>query len=199
MAVERHLRALEEAVRGPLSLGELVERMRHSGFGLVLIFVCLPFLQPVPMGGLSTLIGPFVALQGLALARGRREPWLPGWLARRRLSEKVVHVLIGTARLFFRQADRLSRPRWRALARAEGPIGLAIAACGLLLCLPFPIPLSNMVCAFPVVMFSLSLLEEDGAAAVLGWAGMLLSALFHAGVAALGAEGTRAAWARLFP
>lgn len=196
MAVERHLRALEEAVHGPVTLGELVDRMKHSGFGLVLIFVCLPFLQPIPMGGLSTLVGPFVALQGLALARGRSEPWLPGWLARRRLSERVVHVLLGTARLFFRQADRFCRPRWTALARAERASGLAIAACGLLLCLPFPIPLSNMVCAFPVVMFCLALLEQDGAAAALGWAGMLLSAAFHAGVALLGAEGARALWAR---
>lgn len=198
MAVERHLRALEDAVRGPLTLGELVNRMKHSGFGLVLIFVCLPFLQPVPMGGLSTLIGPFVILQGIALARGRREPWLPGWLARRRLSERVIHILLGTARLFFRQADRFSRPRWTVLARAETGAGLAIAACGLLLCLPFPIPLSNMACAFPVVMFSLALLEDDGLAAALGWAGMLLSAVFHAGIAVLGAEGLRALWAKAF-
>ena len=197
MAVERHLRALEAAVDGPLTLGELVRRMRHSGFGLIVVFICLPFLQPLPLGGLSTVLGPFVALLGVQLARGRKELDLPGWIEERRIETRTVHLLLGAARWFFGLAEKVSRPRWRGLARSERAAGAGIALSGALLSLPFPIPLSNAICAGPATLLALGMLEEDGLLALLGWLGLALSIAFHAGLALLGAEGTRALWRAL--
>lgn len=196
MPVERHLRALEAAVDGPMTLGELVHRMHHSGFGLLIIFICLPFLQPLPLGGLSSVLGPFIALMGVQLARGRKELRLPGWIGDRRLDAKVLHLLLGAARKFFALADKAARPRWRSLARSELAAGAGIALSGALLSLPFPIPLSNMICAGPAALLALSVLEEDGLLAVLGWLGLLVSIAFHVGLAILGAEGARALFTR---
>lgn len=198
MAVERHLLALEAAIDGPLTLGELVHRMERSGFGLIVIFVCLPFLQPIPLAGLSTVIGAFMAFQGIRLVRGRQELVLPVWIASRRIEEKTLHLLLGAARRFFALADRFSRPRWRWLAANPRAAGVGIALSGTLLALPFPIPMSNMICATPAVLLSLALLEEDGLIAVLGWLGMLLSIAFHVGLFMLGADGTRALWRAAF-
>lgn len=198
MAVERHLRALEAAVDGPMTLGELTHRMRHSGFGLVVLFVCVPFLQPLPLAGLSTVLGVFIALQGLRLLRGRSEPHLPEWLARRSLEARTLHLLLGAARRFFSLADRFTRPRLRPLAANERAVGAAFALCGALLALPFPIPLSNMICASPAALLALALLEEDGLVALLGWLGVLAMIAFHVGLLLLGAEGTRALWRAAF-
>lgn len=197
MAVERHLRALEAAVDGPMTLGELVRRMHQTGFGLIVIFICLPFLQPLPLGGLSTVLGPFVALLGVQLARGRKELVLPAWIAERRLDLKVIHLLLGAARQFFALADKLARPRWKALARNERAAGAGIALSGALLSLPFPIPLSNMICAGPAALLALGVLEEDGLLALLGWLGLALSIAFHLGLVLLGSEGARALWRAL--
>ncbi len=199
MAVERHLRALEAAVDGPLTLGELVHRMERSGFGLVIIFVCLPFLQPLPLAGLSTVLGAFIVFQGVRLVRGGKELLLPAWIANRRIEEKTLHLLLGAARRFFALADKVTRPRWRGLAANPRAAGAGIALSGALLALPFPIPLSNMICASPAVLLSLALLEEDGLLAALGWLGLLLSIAFHIGLLLLGAEGTRALWRAAFP
>jgi len=192
MPVARHLRALEEAVDGPMTLGELTGRLHHAGFGLIVIVVCLPFLQPVPMGGLSTVLGPYVALQGVRLWRGDKELRLPAWIAKRRLEERTLHLLLGLARRFFAFAEKFCRPRWRAMLAHERAAGAGIALSGALLSLPFPIPLSNMICAGPAVLLALSALEEDGVLAVLGWLGLLLSVAFHIGLALLGFEGVRA-------
>ncbi|MEK7234561.1 MAG: exopolysaccharide biosynthesis protein [Elusimicrobiota bacterium] len=192
MPVERHLRSLEAAVDGPLTLGEFVHRMHHSGFGLIVIFICLPFLQPLPMGGLSTVFGPFVALLGVQLARGRKEIRLPSWISRRRLETKTIHLLLGAARTFFVLAEKASRPRWRALARSERAAGVGIALSGALLSLPFPIPLSNVICAGPATLLALGGLEDDGLLTLLGWLGLALSLSFHIGLALLGADATRA-------
>jgi len=199
MAVERHLRALEAAVSGPMTLGELVHRMRQSGFGLIVIFVSMPFLQPIPLAGLSTVLGVFIALQGVQLMRGKEEPHLPSWIAHRRLEERTLHLLLGAARRFFALADKFSRPRLRGLAANPRAAGAGIALSGALLALPFPIPLSNMICASPAVLLSLALLEEDGLIAALGWLGIMLSISFHIGLFLLGADGTRALWRALFP
>lgn len=199
MAVERHLRALEAAVDGPMTLGELVHRMRRSGFGLIVIFVCLPFLQPLPLGGLSSVLGPFIALIGVQVARRRDELALPAWIAGRRLEARTIHLLFGAARTFFALAERFSRPRWRALARSEKAAGAGIAVSGALLALPFPIPLSNLACAGPAVLLSLGLLEEDGLLAALGWLGVLTALAFHAGLFLLGADGALALWRAFFP
>lgn len=198
MAVERHLRALEAAVDGPMTLGELAGRMHHSGFALVVIFICLPFLQPLPLGGLSTVLGPFVAILGVQLARGRKELRLPAWIADRRLELKTIRLLLGGARTFFSLAEKAARPRWKALARSEAAAGAGIALSGALLSLPFPIPLSNVICAAPATLLALGALEEDGLLSALGWLGLLLSVSFHAGLALLGASGTRALWRAAF-
>lgn len=197
MAVERHLRALEAAVDGPMTLGELVRRMHHSGFGLIVIFICLPFLQPLPLGGLSTVLGPFVALLGVQLARGRKEMSLPSWIGERRLETKTILLLLGAARWFFGLAEKVARPRWRALAASERAAGAGIALSGALLALPFPIPLSNVICAGPATLLALGTLEEDGLLAALGWLGLALSIAFHLGLALLGFEGVRALWRAL--
>lgn len=199
MPVERHLRALEAAIDGPMTLGELTRRMRHAGFGLIVLFVCVPFLQPLPLAGLSSVLGVFIALQGVQLLRGRTEPHLPGWLARRSLEAATLLLLLGAARRFFALADRLTRPRWRALAANERAVGAAMALCGALLALPFPIPLSNMICASPAALLALALLEEDGLIALLGWLGVLSMIAFHIGLLLLGAEGARTLWRAAFP
>ena len=198
MAVERHLRALEAAVDGPMTLGELVHRMKHNGFGLIVVFVCLPFLQPFPLAGLSTVLGAFISLLGAQLLRGRKELRLPDWIARRRIEENTLHLLLGVARRFFALADKVARPRWRALARNERAAGAGIALSGALLSLPFPIPLSNMISAGPATLLALALLEEDGFIALLGWFGILVSISFHIGLALLGADGARALWRAAF-
>lgn len=199
MAVERHLRALEEAVDGPMTLGELLRRMHHGGFALLTVFLCLPFLQPLPMGGLSTVIGPLVALLGAQLARGRKELDPPAWIADRRLELKTIRLLLGAARTFFRLAEKVARPRWRGLARSEAAAGAGIALSGALLSLPFPIPLSNVICAGPATLLAVGALEEDGVLSALGWLGLLLSVSFHAGLALLGGTGLLAVWRAAFP
>lgn len=198
MPVERHLRVLEASIEGPMTLGELTHRMHHAGFGLIVLFMCVPFLQPLPLAGLSMVFGVFIGLQGLQLLRGRSEPHLPGWIARRSLEPKALHLLLGAARKFFAFADRFTRPRWRALAANDRAVGAAIALCGFMLALPFPIPMSNMICAGPAALLALAMLEEDGLIALLGWFGVLVMIAFHVGLILLGAEGTRALWRAVF-
>jgi len=198
MPVARHLRAIEKAVDGPMTLAELADRLNQDGFGLLIVFLCLPFLQPVPLGGLSTVVGPLIAFLGVQMARRRRELVLPGWLGRRRVEEKTLHVFLGAARRFFALAEKVVRPRWLGAARGDRAAGAGIALSGALLSLPFPIPLSNIVCAGPAAMLALAAIEDDGLLALAGWIGLMLSVGLHIAIAVLGLEGSRALWRAAF-
>lgn len=189
MPAAAHLHRLREAVDGPLTLGELASRLGENGFTLLVVFLCLPFLQPVPLAGLSTAIGLYLAISGVQHARGRSVPWMPGWLTRRRVDERLLRRLLGLAERFFALVERFARPRFTALARRHDLVGLGIAALACLLLVPIPIPFSNMSCALGMVLLALGHLEDDGLLMLGGILGGAAAFAYHlallAGAAAL--------------
>jgi len=199
MPVERHLRALEAALDGPMTLGELAARLDQDGRGLLVILLCLPFLQPVPLGGLSMVVGPVVAILGVQMARRRAQLVLPDWIARRRVEEKTLSVFLRSARRFFAVAEKVVRPRWLGAARGDRAAGAGIALSGALMSLPFPVPLSNMICAAPAALLALAAIEDDGVLAVVAWLALAFSVACHVALVVLGAEGARVLWAAAFP
>jgi hypothetical protein len=184
MAAAEHLRRLRAAVDGPLTLGELSGRLGEDGFALLVVFLCLPFLQPVPLAGLSTAVGLYLAFAGVQHAGGRGVPWLPAWLAAKRLEERHVQGLLGLAERFFTLVEKVARPRLQPLARRHDLIGFVIAFLAALLCLPLPIPFSNMLCAVGMVLLALGHLEDDGLLAAGGLLGGLAAVAYHAALVA---------------
>lgn len=183
MAAAEHLRLLREAVDGPLTLGELSARLGEDGFALLVVFLCLPFLQPIPLGGLSTLVGAYLALAGLRHAAGRRSTWMPGWVARRRIEEKTLRAVLTLAQRLFALVERFSRPRLVALARRHELAGLVIAGLALILLLPLPVPFSNMICGTGMTLLALGHLEEDGLLSCGGLLCALAALAYHAALA----------------
>src|SRR6476619_1060000 len=68
-----------------LPIGRVMATMEDRGLALALLFLAFPFVLPVPSLGMSAPIGFFLALAGLALARGGT-PSLPGFLQRREIA-----------------------------------------------------------------------------------------------------------------
>ncbi len=198
MKVSRHLEQLNEAIHGRVTLGEIVHRMRHSGFGLIILFLCLPFLQPLPMAGLSTAFGAVILVLGIQLILNRSSVWIPGFIANREVSEKTGHLLLDAATKFFKFIETFVRPRWAFVAARERLIGVMIVAAAIVLMLPIPIPLSNVICAAPIALMALALLEKDGLMAVLGFLGCVFSWAFHIAVFVVGFEGVKMLFERFF-
>lgn len=197
MLISRHLEKLNQSIHGRTSLGEIVESMRHSGFGLVMIFLCLPFLQPIPMAGLSTALGFLIILLSVQMILQRKSLWLPAKLSQTQISEKTGKSLVDAAAKFFKFVETFVKPRLEFIARRERLIGVAILISAGLLALPIPIPLSNMICAVPIVLMALALLERDGLLALFGFFGVTFAAVFHIGLFLLGFEGLKLLWEKV--
>lgn len=150
----------------PLTLGLIIDTTHERAFGVIMAFLCIPFLLPFTIPGTSIPFGFALALLGLQLACSKNKPWLPEWLRRWTLPQKfTTRLLSGVAKLF-RPLERVVRPRWLFM---QNPgmlafIGMALVLDGFYLSLPWPpvIPLTNTIPAYMALIKIIGLTEEDG-------------------------------------
>lgn len=176
------LEEMADACSGPngFTLDELHSRLAERTWFLLLLVLPLPFISPIPVPGLSTPFGIALAAIGVGLIFGRA-PHLPRWVRALRCPPGfVARVIAATARQVAR-LRALVRPRWswlvgRPWTRVLG--GLVIVASGILLALPLPIPFSNALPAYAILMTGIGLAQHDGLAVLLGQCAFLLTVAY---------------------
>ena len=183
---ELALRFADREVR----LGEILDATQGRGFFLLLVFITLPFLTPIPLPGFSIPFGLVTFLIGARLAMGRK-PWVPQKLLARRLPPRFLPRLLNAASRVVRWLEYLLKPRlvflqeWLVFRRVAGAL---IMICGLLLILPLPLPFSNSLPAFTVLLLAAGSLERDGAFFLAGCFVFLVCAAYFVFLALGGAH-----------
>jgi len=159
-------------------LGRILQGLQESAFGVFLFVAILPSFIPIPgIGG--AVSGPLVLLIGLQMMGGLSRPWVPGFIARRGPRRGTMHRFLGRIERPLRRLDRMLRPRLPALV---GPLparvftGLLLIMVGVLLSLP--IPFTNYLFGFQLLLFALALIERDGALMLFNWLAALAAGLF---------------------
>lgn len=174
----------------PVSLAELLEATQGRGYHLLLLLIALPFVGPIPLPGFSIPFGLVVTLLGTRLALGRK-PWLPKRLLQRELPAHSLAKWLGGVSRIMRGIELFLRPRWGFVpdhAVFSRIAGLLIAMSGLMLMLPFPLPFSNSLPAWTVILLSAGALGRDGLFFFGGCAAFALSVAFFTVVAVGGME-----------
>jgi hypothetical protein len=149
-----------------LTLNKLLERTEGRGFYLVIILLALPFVVPVSIPGVSTLLGLTVALLSFRLAL-RLPPRLPRFLGEREVSLRFQQRVLGASIRVLRFVEKLVRPRrtpWMTHPLARSANALLMTFMALLLALPFPPlpPLTNALPSYAIILLAASMMEEDG-------------------------------------
>lgn len=161
-----------------MKLGQILQDLQQSAFGVFLFVAILPAFIPIPgLGG--AVSGPLVILIGLQMLFCMRKPWLPGFIARRGPRRGTMHRFLDRIDRPLRRLDRMLKPRMPqcvAPAPAHAFTGLLLVLLGLLLSLP--IPFTNYLFGFQLLLFSLALLERDGALMLFNWIGGVVAVAF---------------------
>ena len=161
-----------------LPLGKVLQGLEQSAFGVFLFIAILPAFIPIPgIGG--AVSSPLVFLIGIQLLFGMSRPWLPGFIARRGPKRSTVHRFLGKISRPLRRLDRMLKPRLQALIvplPARMLTGVLLLLVGLLLSLP--IPFTNYLFGFQLLLFALALLERDGALMLFNWIAAIAAGLF---------------------
>jgi len=167
--------------KATVSLGALSDLMEERAFGLLLLVLalpcCLPFVYILP----QLVALPMVVL-ATQMATGRRAPWLPETLRKRRLPVAAMLDIVTRAQRYGGWLERFAHPRFPSFTgdRATRIIGaLLIVPC---LSILVPLPLTNTVPGMGVALTAVGLIERDALFVVLG----LLVALIWVAILAIG-------------
>lgn len=173
-------RVRERASEGSLSLRQLLEVFGPKGHVLLIIFLLLPFLQPIPIPGVSTALGAAIALIGLFMMLDR-PPWLPDRLARVTIQASILLRICSGLEALLARLESWVKPRGKHVFSHlwfKRLNGFALFALATFLSLPLPIPFSNFFPAVTLLIISLGLLEEDLRAVMVGYVMTIVTIAF---------------------
>lgn len=179
-----------------VTLREVLGLLHGRGYVLLVMLLALPFCTPVPLPGVSTPFGLIITIVGARLAFGAK-PWLPARLLDTRLSPKIFTKVFALTRKIILGFERLLRPRmlWvTSTPRREQLHGVPIVICALMLLLPLPVPFSNVIPAWGIMLVSGGLLERDGAFIIAGYVASLLTVAFFVAIGIFGVEAVDFLW-----
>lgn len=148
-------------IKSNLTIGDIIDRTRHAGFGFLTGFLAL---VSIPFVGLSTPFGLAVAFGAMQMVVGMSRPWLPKMIRRHAISLATLGWLSQRLSRWTAGLERVIRPRFEILT--QGPFwslcGLCIIVQAVGLALPMPIPFSNWPFIIVIVLYAIGILERDG-------------------------------------
>lgn len=168
---ERLSHLLNLAQTQDVSVKVVIDTLAGKGQAVLLILFSLPFCQPIQIPGFSTPFGIILAFIGLRIAFGHRA-WFPKVLLEKKIPYKALKNIASIA---IKITDKLrflisTRLVWLvqnpSLSIAHG---VTISVLATLLALPLPIPLTNLLAAYPILAFGLGILEDDGLMIAIGY------------------------------
>lgn len=178
---DRLARLVTDSDGDTVTLAWILEQLHERAFGLFLLVLalpcCIPFLYGIPQIVAVPLM--FVSAQILL---GRRVPWLPQNLGARTVSAEGLDNLAQRSGPWLERIEAVSRPRLVALTQppADRLVGLALVLFSASILVP--LPGTNTVPGFAVVIVAMGLLQRDGLLVILGtalgtaWIGTLVFA-----------------------
>lgn len=179
---------LAECSGHPLSLKILLKRSGEHGFGVMITVLTLPFLIPVPLVGISTLLNLASFLLGMQLGLGFHQPWLPKWITRLHLSPALSVGLLKNLDWLLRSLEKMVQPRLEVLARngvSRRLIGFSIAWCSALSAIPIPIPFTNKIPALAMLFLAIGMIEFDRILICFGYATVVLTTVLFAALGSI--------------
>ena len=145
-----------------ITLQKLVDCLKGEALVVLCLVGILPFMQPIPIPGLSTLLGLVVFMQGIGMIFWSK-PLLTQKMKTVTISHEKFEMIYRAAEKFGHFTSKLSlfKHPWTNSKASHVVCGVAIVISSAFLSLPLPIPFSNFVPALSIALICVGLLEED--------------------------------------
>lgn len=145
-----------------ITLGEIVDRVEGEALLILCLVAIMPFMQPIPIPGLSSILGLIVLLQGVGLIFWSK-PLLTNRLKRVIITHEKFALIKKVAIKFSNFTAKISAFKNPIVNTRLSHIlcGISIVLSAGFLSLPLPIPFSNLVPALSIFLICVGLLEED--------------------------------------
>ncbi|SJZ46045.1 Uncharacterized conserved protein [Enhydrobacter aerosaccus] len=178
------LPVLERLFAGPrdsrLTLEDFFTGLEARSYAFIIAALSLPNCVPTGIPLLSTVTGLPMLLLVAQAALGRPAPTLPSFLGARALPRGRLQDFLARSRSHIEWLEDMVHPRrsWWVTGSRRRLLQLALTM--MIVILALPIPLDNLLPAWAILFFCLSLIEGDGIMAMLGWLFTVLTAIWTA-------------------
>jgi hypothetical protein len=189
-----HLHAKFET--GVVTFRQIIYVLRGRAYMLLLILLALPFVTPIPVPGLSTPFGFAIAFISLRLTLGQR-PWLPKNLQRKQLPAGFFGKVIKVAERVLKILEAFLRPRLPSVTSSTLLLrlhALVIFLAAIELLLPLPIPFTNTLPAWAILLMAGGMLERDGLAVLLSYVVFVAGVIYFVVIGDATKEAMQALW-----
>ena len=154
-----------------ISVEQIVTIFSGRGVYFLVLLLTLPFCIPLPIPGLSTPFGLVIVFLSLRMLF-RHHVSYPKWLLNKKISAYRSKKIASKLEKVFLFMEKFSHPR--ALFLIELSIlkilhSLLFLVCGSVLALPLPIPMTNVLVAWPILFVAFGILQEDGLLVIVGY------------------------------
>lgn len=166
-----------------ITVGQIKTALHERGFGVIMAIAALPLCLPIPVPpGYTLLFSIPIFIFSTQMVLGQDSPWLPQWLTRKKIPRHALASLTEKSVPRLRQIERLMKPRMAFASSKVGEklIGVFAFLFAIPVALPIPVPLTNLLPGFGILIMSLGLLSKDGLIII---AGMIMGSI---GVGILG-------------
>lgn len=170
------------AVQGhAVTMRELLGFVGEQGMLVFCAILAAPFLLPVSLPFMSTLLGPPMFLIGVAVT-ANRVPWLPDRFLDHALPSSTVQHVLERLAGWSERIEHLVKPRWLGLSGSAGINvlnGVCLVLSVILLMAPLPfVPLANTLPGVAILLLALGMAERDGVMIAFGYLFTLVSAAY---------------------
>lgn len=159
----RLIKALENVRNLPhITLGKIVNHIEGEALLILCLISIMPFMQPIPIPGLSSILGFVVVLQGLGLMLWSK-PLLTKKMKNLNITHEKFEIIYKVAIRFSHFTSKISTFKHPVTSTRASHLlcGFAIVLSASFLSLPLPIPFSNLIPALSIFLICIGLLEED--------------------------------------
>jgi hypothetical protein len=177
-----------------MSVRTLIHSLGERGLLMACMIFCLPSMVPIPLPGISMPQGFIIGLIGLGLLLNRA-PMLPERLLEFRLAHRSLFLILEKGTRLFARIEKLSHPRLDAFTRGRvmrALNGVLLVAGAALLMAPFPIPFSNVLPAYGILLLAFGIMQRDGWMILASYAALIVSVAYIGAVITFGMAGIRA-------
>lgn len=177
-------RISQASLKTDLSIQEIFDLLGNKGHLVLILFFSVPFLQPVPLMGLSTPLGILSIMVSYCFWL-QKPPWFPKRFCNLKVSKIVLFKTVELIRKIWAYLERVLKPRLSIFYSSwffRFFNFFLVATSAGLLALPLPIPFSNTVPTVAIVLNMIGQLEDDGAIVLLSFFSFLFSLTFFIGL-----------------
>ena len=146
-----------------LTIKQMIDKFNEKDYLFLIILFALPPATPLAfIPGFSFLFGLSIALISIHLLLGRKKPWLPKKLFKKKIASQKINQAIDRASPYIEKLENFVQLRFVFLSSKRIKYFFIALILALSFFLMTPIPYVDFISSVLIILISIGLIERDG-------------------------------------